>query len=138
MPGRVCIFMAFFHTCISYQWVCKVSQPTILDIRESEFENWKNQDFTQATFRITTFLNCKKTSRRRIIAAIKSFYRFLDKSDINIDSHILTELKGPKIDQALPRPIKVEEIKNIFLRAERAFFQKPGLCGFGEIKIKIK
>lgn len=60
------------------------------------------------------FLNYKKTSRRRIVAAIKSFYRFLyKKKGIKIDSSILTELKGPKIDLALPRPIKVEEIKNI-------------------------
>ena len=35
------------------------------------------------------------------------------KNNKKIDPSILNELKGPKIDLALPRPIKVEEIKNI-------------------------
>ena len=61
----------------------------------------------------TTFLNYKKTSRKRIIASIKSFYNFLSRNDENIDSNIITELKGPKLDQSLPRPIEFKNIKNI-------------------------
>ena len=64
-------------------------------------------------FFFITFLNYKKTSRKRIVFAIKSFYKFLDRNNIKIDPLILTELKGPKTDQALPRPINTREIKGI-------------------------
>lgn len=74
-----------------------------------------------------TFLDYKNTSRRRIVAAIKSFYKFLYKNNKKIDPLILNELKGPKIDQALPRPINVYEIKNIIneiQKSKKAFWVK--------------
>jgi len=60
-----------------------------------------------------TFLNYKKNSRKRIVASIKSFYNFLSKNDEKIDSNIIHDLKGPKLDQSLPRPIEFKNIKEI-------------------------
>ena len=83
-----------------------------IDLSSNELFNIKYNQIRPYLFFIT-FLNYKKTSRRRIVAAIKSFYRFLHKNNKKIDLHILNELKGPKPDQALPRPINIDEIKNI-------------------------
>ena len=44
---------------------------------------------------------------------LKSFYNFLSKNNENIDLHIINELKGPKLDQSLPRPIEFKNIKEL-------------------------
>jgi len=69
--------------------------------------------------RFLNFLGRKNTSRKRIIASIKSFYNYLFKTegkelkDITLDKDIRKELKGTKIDIALPRPIKFDVIRKI-------------------------
>ena len=74
--------------------------------------------------RFINFLGLKNTSRKRIIASIKSFYNYLFKSegdieqfpelkDVILDKDIRKELKGTKIDISLPRPIKFDLIKKI-------------------------
>ena len=83
-----------------------------IDLSSSSLFELKYNEIRPYLFFIT-FLNYKKTTRRRIVAAIKSFYKYLYKNNKKIDPSILNELKGPKIDQALPRPISVHEIKEI-------------------------
>ena len=73
----------------------------------------------QLLIRFLNFLGRKNTSRKRIIASIKSFYIYLFKTegkelkDITLDKDIRKELKGTKIDIALPRPIKFDVIRKI-------------------------
>ena len=83
-----------------------------LSLSRDELINIKYNEIRPYLFFIT-FLNYKKTSRKRIIASIKSFYNFLLRSNENIDLHIINELKGPKLDQSLPRPIDFKNIKEI-------------------------
>ena len=83
-----------------------------LSLTRNELINIKYNEIRPYLFFIT-FLNYKKTSRKRIIASIKSFYNFLLKNDLNIDLNILNELKGPRLDQSLPRPIEFNDIKKI-------------------------
>ena len=83
-----------------------------LSLSRDELINIKYNEIRPYLFFIT-FLNYKKTSRKRIIASIKSFYNFLLKNNVNIDLHIINELKGPKLDQSLPRPIEFKNIKEI-------------------------
>ena len=83
-----------------------------IDLSSSSLFELKYNEIRPYLFFIT-FLNYKKTTRRRIVAAIKSFYKYLYKNNKKIDPSILNELKGPKTDQALPRPISVHEIKEI-------------------------
>ena len=83
-----------------------------LTITKNELINIKYNEIRPYLF-FTTFLNYKKTSRKRIIASIKSFYNFLSKNEEIIDVDIINELKGPKLDQSLPRPIEFDNIKKI-------------------------
>ena len=83
-----------------------------LSLTKNELINIKYNEIRPFLFFIT-FLNYKKNSRKRIIASIKSFYNFLLRSNENIDLHIINELKGPKLDQSLPRPIESKNIKEI-------------------------
>ena len=83
-----------------------------LSLSKNELINIKYNEIRPYLFFIT-FLNYKKTSRKRIVASIKSFYNFLSKNNENIDLHIINELKGPKLDQSLPRPIDFKNIKEI-------------------------
>tara|TARA_B100000427_G_scaffold320918_1_gene320805 strand:+ start:3169 stop:4326 length:1158 start_codon:yes stop_codon:yes gene_type:complete len=83
-----------------------------LSLNKEELINIKYNEIRPYLFFIT-FLKYKKTSRKRIVASIKSFYKFLLNSEKNIDINILNELKGPKLDQSLPRPINFENIKEI-------------------------
>ena len=83
-----------------------------LSLTKNELINIKYNEIRPFLFFIT-FLNYKKNSRKRIIASIKSFYNFLLRSNENIDLHIINELKGPKLDQSLPRPIEFKNIKEI-------------------------
>ena len=83
-----------------------------LSLSLDELINIKYNEIRPYLFFIT-FLNYKKTSRKRIIASIKSFYNFLLKNNLNIDLNIINELKGPKLDQSLPRPIEFKNIKEI-------------------------
>ena len=82
------------------------------DLNKNEMISVKYNEIRPYLFFIT-FLNYKKTSRKRIIASIKSFYNFLKRNDENIDINIINELKGPRLDQALPRPIEFNNIKKI-------------------------
>ena len=83
-----------------------------LSLSGDELINIKYTEIRPYLFFIT-FLNYKKTSRKRIIASIKSFYNFLSKNDEKIDLNIINELKGPRLDQSLPRPIEFKNIKEI-------------------------
>ena len=83
-----------------------------LSLSRDELINIKYNEIRPYLF-FTTFLNYKKTSRKRIIASIKSFYNFLSKNEEIIDVDIINELKGPKLDQSLPRPIEFDNIKKI-------------------------
>ena len=83
-----------------------------LTITKNELINIKYNEIRPYLF-FTTFLNYKKTSRKRIISSIKSFYNFLSKNEEIIDVDIINELKGPKLDQSLPRPIEFDNIKKI-------------------------
>ena len=83
-----------------------------LSLSRDELINIKYNEIRPYLFFIT-FLNYKKTSRKRIVASIKSFYNFLSKNNENIDLDIINELKGPKLDQSLPRPIEFKNIKEI-------------------------
>ena len=83
-----------------------------LSLTKNELIDIKYNEIRPFLFFIT-FLNYKKTSRKRIIASIKSFYNFLSKNEENIDLSIINELKGPKLDQSLPRPIDFKNIKEI-------------------------
>ena len=83
-----------------------------LSLTKNELIDIKYNEIRPFLFFIT-FLNYKKNSRKRIIASIKSFYNFLSKNDENIDLSIINELKGPKLDQSLPRPIDFKNIKEI-------------------------
>ncbi len=83
-----------------------------LDLTEKEIINITYDEIRPYLFFIT-FLNYKKTSRKRIVASIKSFYNFLLKNNETIDLKIINELKGPKLDHSLPRPLNYENIKNI-------------------------
>ena len=83
-----------------------------LSLTKNELIDIKYNEIRPFLFFIT-FLNYKKNSRKRIIASIKSFYNFLSKNEENIDLSIINELKGPKLDQSLPRPIDFKNIKEI-------------------------
>ena len=83
-----------------------------LSLSRDELINIKYNEIRPYLFFIT-FLNYKKTSRKRIVASIKSFYNFLSKNNENIDLDIINELKGPRLDQSLPRPIEFKNIKEI-------------------------
>ena len=83
-----------------------------LDLSEKEIIEIKYNEIRPYLFFIT-FLNYKKTSRKRIVASIKSFYNFLLKNNKLIDLNIVNQLKGPKLDQSLPRPLNYQSIKNI-------------------------
>ena len=59
-----------------------------LSLSLDELINIKYNEIRPYLFFIT-FLNYKKTSRKRIIASIKSFYNFLLKNNLNIDLNII-------------------------------------------------
>lgn len=89
-----------------------------IDLKEKELINIEYQEI-RPYLSFLTYLNYEKKSRKRIVAAIKSFYKFLNNSDergyknIKIDPQILSELKGPKGEESLPRPIKERNIWRI-------------------------
>lgn len=76
--------------------------------------------------RFLDLFNLKFTTRKRIIASIKSFYTYLFKQDefenLKLDKDIRIELKGTKEDVSLPRPIKfnlIEKIINEFKKSNQ-------------------
>ena len=99
-------------------------------IKEEDFNykkiELKNKELTGIQYQeirpylsFLTYLNYEKKSRKRIISAIKNFYWFLENNDdtgykkIKIDSRIFSDLKGPKPEESLPRPIKINVIWKI-------------------------
>ena len=89
-----------------------------IDLNINELINIQYQQIRPYLF-FLDYLNYEKKSTKRIVASIKSFYKFLNNNDeigyknIKIDPRILSELKGPKAEKNLPRPIKEEDIWRI-------------------------
>ena len=89
-----------------------------IELKEKELTGIEYQEI-RPYLSFLTYLNYEKKSRKRIISAIKNFYRFLENNDdkeyvgMKIDSRILSDLKGPVAEESLPRPIDIDVIWKI-------------------------
>lgn len=66
------------------------------------------------------------TTVRRKLAAVRSFFRFLLRSDVVLDNPFST-LKGPRKPKSLPKVLSAEDVRRFLAQPERDY--KAGICG---------